>query len=176
METKNLVIRDSVFEDCKIFAEWESTPEVNKYFTMDDDRDYEYVVREYVDCDRKDKFRQMTILLKPDEKPIGRLVISNINDRNDSLKISRIYIADEEYRNKGYAKEALKEILEYIFINLHMERVTTTIFTDDKVGKALSNSLGFVDEGILRHAGKKNGKYFDLFEKSMLRAEYLSNN
>lgn len=176
METKNLVIRDSTFADCKLFAEWESKQDVTEFFTMDDDRDYEYVVREYVDCDQKNQFLQMTILLKPREIPIGRLVISNINYRNDSLKIARIYIAEPEYRRKGYAKEALNEVLEYVFINMHMERVTVTVFTEDKIGKALCDSLGFVDEGILRNAGKKNGKYFDLYEKSMLRSEYLNGN
>ena len=156
-----------------MFAEWESNPVVSQYFTIDDDRDYEAVVKEYIDCDSQDKFLQMTITLKPDEKPIGRLVISNINERNDSLKIARIYIADPEYRNKGYGTETMNKILEYSFINLHMERVTATIFPANKNANYLLDSLGFVDEGILRNAGKKNGRYFDLQLKSMLRSEYL---
>ena len=173
METKNLIIRDSIFSDCQLFAEWEADPEVSEFFTIDDDRDYESVVKEYIDCDRQDKFLQMTLTLKPNEGPIGRLVISNINERNDSLKIARIYIASPENRHKGYGKEAMKKILEYAFLNLHMERVTTTIFPKNKIAEYLLDSLGFVDEGILRNAGKKNGRYFDLQLKSMIRAEYL---
>ena len=58
METKNLIIRDSIFSDCQLFAEWEADPEVSEFFTIDDDRDYESVVKEYIDCDRQDKFLQ----------------------------------------------------------------------------------------------------------------------
>lgn len=176
METKNLIIKESTFSDCQLFANWESDPLVSEFFTIDDDRDYESVVKEYIDCDRKDKFLQMTIFLKPQEEPIGRLVISNINERNDSLKIARIYIADVNNRNKGYGKEAMKKILEYCFINLHMERVTATVFLKNKTGEYLLDSLGFVNEGILRNSGKKNGKYYDLQLKSMLRSEYLDGN
>ena len=173
METKNLIIRDSIFSDCQLFTEWETSPEVADFFTMDDDRDYESVVKEYIDCDRKDAFLQMTLTLKPNEGPIGRLVISNINERNDSLKIARIYIANPEHRGKGYGTEAMKKVLEYVFLNLHMERVTITILPKSKTAEYFFDSLGFKDEGILRNAGKKNGRYFDLQLKSMIRAEYL---
>ena len=173
METKNLIIRDSIFSDCQLFTEWESNPDVADYFTIDDDRDYESVVKEYLDCDRKDKFLQMTLTLKPYEGPIGRLVISNINERNDSLKIARIYIADPDLRNKGYGKEAMKKILEYVFINMHMERVTVTILPQNKIAEYFFDSIGFKDEGVMRSAGKKNGRYYDLQLKSMIRSDYL---
>lgn len=176
METRNLMIKESTFSDCELFAKWEKDPSVSEHFTMDDDRDYEHIIREYIDCDRKGKFLQMTLFLKPDDTPIGRLVISNINERNDSLKIARIYIADPAYRFKGYGKEALQKILEYAFINLHMERVSTTYFPKNKHAELLLESLGFKDEGILRNAGKKNGKYLDLQQKSMIRSEYLNEN
>ena len=173
METKNLIIRESVFSDCQIFTEWESSSQVSEFFTIDDDRDYESVVKEYIDCDRKDKFLQMTITLKPDQTPIGRLVISNINERNDSLKIARLYIADPNLRNKGYGKEAMRKILEYSFINLHMERVTATPLVKNRIADFFLDSLGFMNEGVMRNSGKKNGRYFDRQLKSMLRSEYL---
>ena len=173
METRNLIIRDSVFSDCMLFTEWETKPEVSDYFNIDDYRDYESVVKEYIDCDKKDKFLQMTLLLKPEATPIGRLVISNINDRNDSLKIARIYVADVANRNKGYGTEAMEAILEYSFINLHMERVYVTHLVRHMETDLFLKSLGFKDEGIQRSAAKKNGRYFDLQLKSMIRAEYL---
>ena len=44
MESKNLIIRETVFDDCKYFAEWEVLPEVTEFFTIDEGRDYEQVV------------------------------------------------------------------------------------------------------------------------------------
>ena len=48
MESKNLIIRETVFDDCKYFAEWEKLPEVTEFFTIDEGRDYEQVVTEFV--------------------------------------------------------------------------------------------------------------------------------
>ena len=36
MESRNLIIRESVFEDCRYFAEWEADPEVIRYFNISD--------------------------------------------------------------------------------------------------------------------------------------------
>ena len=50
METKNLDIRESTFDDCILFAKWEQDPAVTEFFTIDEGRSYEDVVTEYVLC------------------------------------------------------------------------------------------------------------------------------
>ena len=47
MESKNLIVRETVFDDCKYFAEWETWPQVTEFFTMDEERSYEQVVDVY---------------------------------------------------------------------------------------------------------------------------------
>ncbi len=172
MESKNLMIRETVFDDCKYFAEWECLPEVTEFFTMDDGRDYEQIVTEYVRYNLDPTKLQFTITLKPEDKPIGKVYISRINRAEDSMDITRIYIADPQLRGKGYGEEALRTILEYAFINLHMERVTIDHFEKNRAAGALYDKIGFQNEGLMRNAGKKNGKYVNLQLKSMLRAEY----
>ena len=174
METNRLIIRESTFADCSFFAEWEVRPEVNEFFTIDDDRDYEQIVTEFIERKNDPTQLQFTICLKPEGKPIGRIYISNINHHYDSLDITRIYIADPSLRNQGYGEEALRKILEYAFINLHMERVTLDHFLKNKPAAYLYTKVGFQDEGIMRSGGKKNGRYIDLQLKSMIRAEYLN--
>ena len=172
MESKNLIIRETVFDDCKYFAEWEVLPEVTEFFTIDEGRDYEQVVTEFVRYNLDPTKLQFTITLKPEDKPIGKIFISRINRAEDSLDITRIYIADQELRGKGYGEEALRLILQYAFINLHMERVTIDHFEKNRVAAALYDKVGFTNEGLMRTAGKKNGKYINLQLKSLLRAEY----
>lgn len=172
MESKNLIIRETVFDDCKYFAEWEVLPEVTEFFTIDEGRDYEQVVTEFVRYNLDPTKLQFTITLKPEDKPIGKIFISRVNRVEDSLDITRIYIADPALRGKGYGEEALRLILQYAFINLHMERVTIDHFEKNRVAAALYDKIGFTNEGLMRNAGKKNGKYINLQLKSMLRAEY----
>ena len=47
LEGKNVYIRESSFDDCTYFAEWEKKPEVTEFFTINESRDYEEVVREF---------------------------------------------------------------------------------------------------------------------------------
>ncbi|MCQ2551071.1 MAG: GNAT family N-acetyltransferase [Clostridia bacterium] len=174
MESRNLIIRETTFDDCKYFANWEVNPDVTEFFTMDDDRNYEEIVTEFIKDSQDETKLCFTITLKPDMEPIGRVVISGINSHYDSLDITRIYIADPDNRNKGYGEEALRMVLEYAFIQLHMERVTLDHFTGNKPAANLYEKIGFKYEGVMRNAGKKNGKYVDLHLMSMLRSEYWS--
>lgn len=173
METKNLIIRESTFDDCKLFAEWESTPDVMEFFAMDEDRNYENLVSEFL-YDKKDPTKkQYTITIKPGGTPIGRIIITRIDTHYDAMDITRIYIADPELRGRGYGTEALKRLLEHAFIYMHMERVTIDHFTRNGIAGEVYGQLGFVNEGVMRHACKKDGKYYDLQLKSMIRSEYL---
>ena len=49
LEGKHVYIRESSFDDCKYFAEWEKKPEVTEFFTINATRDYEEVVREFIE-------------------------------------------------------------------------------------------------------------------------------
>ena len=83
-----------------------------------------------------------------------------------------MYIADEN-RNQGIGREVLIELLEYCFVFLHMERVTIDHYSGNKAAAALYESIGFQREGIARNAAKKDGRYYDLHQLSMLRSEFF---
>ena len=172
IESKRLIIRQSIIDDCALFARWEEMEEVNRWFTMDHDKSYNLVVQEFILRNVEKDMLQFTIVLKETEEPIGRIWISQINDHYDSLDLSRIYIADPAMRGHGYGEEALRTILEYCFIRLHRERVTLDHIPDNEVAANLYTKLGFQYEGVARHAGKKDGRYVDLKQMSMLRSEY----
>ena len=171
MESKNIIIRPTVFSDCELFAKWESDPNVSEFFSMNSDRDYEEIVTEFVTRSDYVTKLQYTICSK-EETPIGRIYISRIDEESDSLDITRIYIADPANRGKGYGEEALRLILEYCFMNLHMERVTLDYFDGNSIAMSLYEKLGFEHEGKARNACKKDGRYYNLNLLSLLRAEY----
>lgn len=176
MESNRLLIRPTVFADCTFFAQWlETDPEVSEFFTMNQERDYNEIAQEYVVRTLDSTMMQFTIVYKETGNPIGRIYLSHIDDHADSLDITRIYIGDKEYRGRGLGEESLRLLLEYCFINLHMERVTLDHMQENKRAASLYQKLGFQYEGCLRHAGKKDGVYIDLMLMSMLRSEYYKN-
>ena len=172
MTSDRLFLRNSTFEDCCKFAEWEKDIYVNRFFTINKDRDYQEIVREFLSREKDESKRQFTICLKETDESIGRIYISNIDHHYDSLDITRIYIAEKKYRGKGYGEEALRLILRWAFDEMKTERVTLDHFTDNIVASSLYDKIGFVKEGIMRHGGKKDGRYIDMCLRSILRSEY----
>lgn len=172
METKNLVIRETVFEDCEYFAKWETDPSVTQYLSYEEDRTYKEIVEEWVMSEQDPTKLQFTVVRKDIRKPVGRVYITNLDRNCDSLYINKMYIADES-RNQGIGKEVLIELLEYCFVFLHMERVTIDYYGGNKAAAALYESIGFQREGIARNAAKKDGRYYDLHKSSMLRSEFF---
>lgn len=171
--SQNLCLRKSTFGDCTVFAEWEKDPKVTEFFTMEADRDYEQVVLEYVKRLSDPTQVQFTICQKEDDIPIGRVHISRLDDHYHSFDITRIYIGRTDLRGKGLGEEALRLVLFYGFEERNCERVTLDHFTGNKIAAALYLKVGFQYEGVMRHAGRKNGEYLDLHLMSMLRNEYF---
>ena len=170
MESKNIILRKSVFDDCVLFTKWEQQDYVKEFLTINKERTYEEVVREFILREQDPTKEQYTIILK-NTGPIGRVYLSNISREFDFMDITRIYIGEKEYLGKGYGTECLEMLLVYCFNVLNMERVTIDHYTGNRSGN-LYLKLGFKYEGIMRHAAKKDGKYYDLHLMSMLREEY----
>lgn len=173
METKNLIIRETIFEDCEYFARWEADPDVTRFLSYDEGRTYKDVVEEWIVDKMDDSKLQFTVVRKDIRQPIGRIYITRLDRDCDSLDITKLYIAGSENRQKGFGKEMMLELLEYCFVFLHMERVTLDHYTGNKGASALYEKIGFQKEGVARNATKKDGKYYDLHLMSMLRAEFF---
>lgn len=173
LEAKNIILRPTSFEDCKQFTLWEGKEYINKFFTMDDNRNYEEIVREFIIRDEDPTKLQFTIIHAGTLAPIGRIYLSRFDRHEDSIDITRIYIGEEEYLRKGFGREAIEILLDYFFDKLKLERVTIDFFEENDRAKSLYESIGFRSEGIMRHVGKKNNSYINLHLMSMLRDEYF---
>ena len=170
MESENIIIRKSIFDDCEIFTKWEQQDYIKEFLTINKERTYEEVVREFIIREQDPSKEQYTIILK-NKGPIGRVYLSNISREFDFIDITRIYIGEKKYLGKGYGRECMEVLLDYCFNELKMERVTLDHYTGNLAGN-LYLKLGFKYEGIMRHSAKKDCKYYDLHLMSMLREEY----
>ena len=102
---------------------------------------------------------------------IGDVAIQNIDNKNRSCSVG-VGIAKIENRNKGYAKQAVRLILNYGFNSLGMERITAnTLETNISAQKSLEG-LGFVLEGRERKAVFFRGKRYDRLNYSLLFEEF----
>ena len=172
LETNDLIIRPSEWEDLKDFYVWERLPEVTEFFSIRDGQTMEDLVRQYVADERDPKAEQFTILLreKDSTQKIGRIVLADI-EKGWKGEIWRIYIGDKSLRGKGYGRQAMEAVMRYCFDVLGFERLYLDHYTGNPAGK-LYLSLGFRYEGVLRKNCRKNGILYDVHLMSMLREEY----
>lgn len=186
LETNDLIIRPSEWNDLEEFCRWEKLPEVTEFFSIRDGQTMEDVVRKFVADEEDPKAQQFTILLKEegfeaaedgdvnlqyaDTRKIGRIVLADIEDGWKG-EIWRIYIGDKTLRGKGYGKQAMEAMMGYCFDVLGLERLYLDHYTGNPAA-GLYLSLGFKYEGVLRQNCRKNGILYDVHLMSMLREEY----
>lgn len=173
MVSENIIIRKSTFNECEMFTKWEQQGYVKEFLTINIERTYEEVVREFVLREQDSSNEQYTIMLKS-MKPIGRIYLSKISKESDSMDITRIYIGEKDCLGKGYGKEVMELLLDYCFNGLKMERVTLDHYTGNSAAN-LYLKLGFVYEGIMRKAAKRDNEFFDLHLMSILKEDYEKN-
>ena len=111
------------------------------------------------------------------EKATGRVIgsISLQADGKRRLETARRmgYLLGEGYWGQGYATEACREILRYAFEDMGCTVISADLFPVNAKSKRVLKKLGFVPEGVIRHARQlPDGTVSDLFTYSLLKSEY----
>jgi len=80
-------------------------------------------------------------------------------------------IPDIEARGKGYAREAVGLLTEYLFSGYASERVVAFTDIDNLPAQRVMEGVGFQREGVLRRAMFRDGQWRDIAIYGTLRGE-----
>ncbi len=118
----------------------------------------------------KDRFR-MYFVVQSSELPIGLIRFTQIDWVNRSICIG----ADvhPKWRSQGYGKQIYDLIIAYCFNQLNMNRIWLLVTEYNEAGIALYKQKGFVQEGRMRQAIYRDGKYWDYILMGLLKDETL---
>lgn len=100
---------------------------------------------------------------------IGYVILIGLENPDSSIEFKRIVIAE---KGRGYGREAVKLIKQYIFNSLGKHRLWLEVMDYNHRAFALYNSEGFVLEGTHRGAVKQGEIFTSLRVMSMLADEY----
>ena len=75
-------------------------------------------------------------------------------------------------RNRGFGTEATRLIVDYVFANLPIHRLSLDVFDFNERAAHVYERAGFVREGVLRDALYWDGEYHDSILMSILRPEW----
>ena len=119
-------------------------------------------------ADRKDRYDGF---VEADGIPAGLIGLLNI-DRKNSKAEYYILIGNKSLKRKGIAEEASKEILEYGFRELGLNRIYLYTETGNVPAQRLFEKLGFVREGLLKEDVLSHGAYADRYVYALRKEEW----
>lgn len=167
IETERLIIREWKNSDMKSLIENINNINVTKYllvvpypYTKKDAKWWlNHCMKELKKKPRKSY--QFAIALKRDNKLIGGMGFSDINDFSNTGEIG--YWISEKCWGQGMTSEAIEAVLRLAFKKLKLRRVNWPVFIENKASNHLATKFGAVLEGKIRKAcrAKSTGKIHD---------------
>jgi RimJ/RimL family protein N-acetyltransferase len=99
----------------------------------------------------------------------GYVILRGIGEDANAIELKRIVVASP---GQGLGRQLLHEVIRMAFEDLHAHRLFLDVFEDNVRARHLYTSLGFVQEGIMRDAARRDGAWCNLLLMSMLEEEY----
>jgi ribosomal-protein-alanine N-acetyltransferase len=161
-KTVNLRVREK--EDLPMFMEWMNNPEfVGEY--------QPFIQRDKVEMEKLLEgglFEQKVFVVeKKDGIKIGYVGYSRIGT---FFEIGYALMPNE--RSKGYGTEAIKMIVDYLFLTKETGRIQAQTDMRNVASLKVLEKVGFKKEGIVRNFGFIRGKYVDSCLCSIIREEW----
>ena len=101
---------------------------------------------------------------------LGSVNFQNI--RRGAFKSCQIgYKIDKNFTGLGLASEAVRCAISSLFVDEQLHRIESIIATDNLASIRLSESLGFLKEGLSRDYANIDGVWKDCYQYSLLNGE-----
>lgn len=117
------------------------------------------------------KILSFKIVEKQSGKKIGNISFHTWNPQHHRAEVGYDLFL-EEFKRKGYMKEALGRIIEFGFEELDLNRIEALIDDANTPSKKLLEHYGFSKEGITRGHYLVDGVFEDSVLYSLLKSEY----
>jgi RimJ/RimL family protein N-acetyltransferase len=118
----------------------------------------------------KDGYHFVACLLA-DDRPIGTVGLFDLDHVNGTAGLG-ITIGAAADRGRGHGTDMLKALLAFGFASLRLERIELDAYTFNEDAHRLYRRVGFVDEGVARHAVFREGRHVDLYKMAILADEW----
>lgn len=115
--------------------------------------------------------RNFVFSLDRSGETIGLLSLSDLDLAMGHAEAG-IMIAQPVNRGQGFATEGMRLLLDYAFGELGLHRVYARVAQENTSSLQLFRRLGFVEEGRMREAMRRGGRFLDLILFGLLAHEY----
>ena len=165
LEGKNVNLRTMEKEDLTLFAEWMNAPEFYG----------EYNPLRQLSKTEVEKMLETSVELKPFivEKKDGSKIgfVARLKELwGGQMEIGYVLVPTE--RGKGYCSEAVKIMVDYLFLSMDIVRIQAHTDVRNTASQKVLEKAGFKKEGTIRKGYFARGAWTDWFLYSILREEW----
>nr|WP_304654837.1 GNAT family N-acetyltransferase [Sporolactobacillus sp. STSJ-5] len=164
-----MILREIVYEDAQSIFDCFSNDNVTRYYGQDNLTSIEQAQQFVAFFSRNySEKRGIRWSIERKEQPglIGTIGFNAWSSKHRRAEIG--YELHPHYWHKGYAKEAVTEVISYGFSDLHLTRIGAVVFTENTASNRLLMKLGFKKEGLLRNYIYQNGVAHDTITYAFL--------
>ena len=176
LETERLLLRKVNIEDAKIaYKNWRCSNVVDKYVLWTKHESVEETTnlyKKWIEEYEDNKTFRWVVELKENHDLIGTIDVSKKFIAYGTCEIGYCY--SDKYWNKGYATEALKEVMRFLFEQCEAELIYARFMENNPASGKVMEKAGLIYEGKERsRIIDKEGIRNDLINYSITRDEYL---
>ena len=168
IETRRLLLRALKMSDTDDIFEYASDPEVSKHTFWDTHKSIEDTQR-FISQQISSNSACWGIVHKEDKRVIGTCYLHSFDAKHGRAEIA--FYLSRKYWGKGYATEAVRQVILFTFENWELNRIGGTCMSENVASGRVLEKVGMTFEGILRKHSYARDKFHDLVVYSILRDE-----
>ncbi|WP_288444831.1 GNAT family N-acetyltransferase [uncultured Chryseobacterium sp.] len=173
--TKRLVLRDITIDDKQDIFDYRSDAEANKFqgWIPESLEEVEsFIQRNTTEFNQPESWYQLLITDQETKAVIGDIGIHFIGDENVQVELG--ITLNTSFQGKGYASEALKGIIDFLFNDLQKHRITASVDPDNTASLQLMERIGLRKEGHFVKSLFWKNKWVDDIIYAVLREEWVT--
>lgn len=177
-KTERLFIRPVRMDDKDSLFRYRSDPDTNQYLSLipqSVDDVAVFIGKSATDIDIPGTWFQFVLIEQASGMLIGDIGIHFLDTDPENRQAEIGYTLDKEYRGNGYATEALKTIIDYLFNTLNKHRIIASIDPINTASIKLVERLGFRREAHFVESIFFHGKWVDDLIYAVLAKEWKQN-
>ena len=112
------------------------------------------------------------IVLKESQRFIGRFQMEEWSDENHRATVG--YLLGKQYWGNGYATEALRAVIAYLFEQTTVNRIDTFAWAENIASTRVMEKAGMRFEGLARQRRFAKGAFRDVKYYAILREDFFN--
>lgn len=160
----------------EMLMNWRMDPDITRYMNTDPKLTLEGQKKWYqgIQEEEQKRIEERSFfywLLEVDEEPAGFVSLVDM-DYTAKRIYTGVYVGNREKRSLRLIIDIQWNLYRYAFEHLEMNKVCEEVFAENKAVNRILDLCGSTREGILRQHVYKNGKYYDMVTRGILKEEW----